>query len=1043
MLAPGSVAIASAPALSQSTNPQTTSPKITSILHIQDSLAPGDLTVNDGSFYVPHTFEGEVGQTVTMAQAYDASHQRRSSLTAQRSNNPSEQGNPPPNPLLERAATATRLANQGRQAYANGQYEAALEFLQQALALYQDPEVQQAYPADSRLAEATTLNTLGLVNLAIGNSSDAIAQYQQAAALYANLTDTQGSSDRLRQGQITALVGLGAGHRATSQFPAALDYYAQALALLDPPSARPSISQQQSEGIVLDNIGVVYSSMGQFPQALDYHLRAQAVFQQLNNRAAESIALNNIATVYSRMGRYPEALTAYEEALTIQRSLGNPEKQGVLLDNIGLLYFQLGQYEQSLDYRQQALAIFRQIGDRAEEAAALNNLGAIYDELGRYDQSQAMYQQALVIVQSIGDRSAQATLLGNIGLNHYSQGRYDLAQASLDQALAIAQSIGSLGNEKFALRGLGLLYQKTGRADEALELFQQALAIAVETGDRRDQATLLSFMGGVLNNQNQPELAITFYKQSVNITEDIRDELRVLSQEQQSSFTAAIADTYRELADLLLQQDRVLEAQQVLDLLKVQELDDYLHDVRGNDSTQKGLDYWQTEQTIIARHAQSLAQLQDYFRLQGIPPAERTPEQQQQFAALEANASERDSSFAQFLHAPDITTGIEQLRRTANGQNLNPDQLVSLQDNLRRLEQPTVLLYPLILDDRLELVLITPNGAPIRRTVPVSRTELNEAIAQFRIAVTSRTGNPQPAAQRLYQWLVQPIEADLAQAQATTILYAADGALRYVPLSALHDGNQWLVQRFIINHITAASLTDFSTRPPADRRSLHVLAAAFSDPDREYSFQVGDRSFSFSGLPYAGEEVNNIAATIPNTTELLNQSFSRAQLERQFDRYSVVHLATHAEFVSGQPEDSFILFGNGDRVTLRDIADWSLPDVDLVVLSACKTAVGGVIGDGEEILGFGYQVQRTGARAAIASLWYVSDEGSQALMTAFYAALAQGNISEAAALRQAQIALITGDFSSLGLEDKFPSDRISGLSRPYYWAPFILIGNGL
>jgi CHAT domain-containing protein len=146
------------------------------------------------------------------------------------------------------------------------------------------------------------------------------------------------------------------------------------------------------------------------------------------------------------------------------------------------------------------------------------------------------------------------------------------------------------------------------------------------------------------------------------------------------------------------------------------------------------------------------------------------------------------------------------------------------------------------------------------------------------------------------------------------------------------------------------------------------------------------------------------------------------------------------EFVPGLPEESFILFGNGDRINLRDMATWSLPNVDLVVLSACKTAVGGELGNGEEILGFGYQIQRTGARAAIASLWSVDDGGTQVLMNAFYAALERG-MTKAEALRQAQIALITGDFT--GLDIDVPAQLQPSLDRPYYWAPFILIGNGL
>ncbi len=150
-----------------------------------------------------------------------------------------------------------------------------------------------------------------------------------------------------------------------------------------------------------------------------------------------------------------------------------------------------------------------------------------------------------------------------------------------------------------------------------------------------------------------------------------------------------------------------------------------------------------------------------------------------------------------------------------------------------------------------------------------------------------------------------------------------------------------------------------------------------------------------------------------------------------------------------------LLFGNGDRATLTDVRGWNFPNVDLFVLSACQTAEGDVpLGNGEEILGFGYLMQAAGADAAIASLWQVSDGGTQVLMDTFYAALKRG-MSKSEALRQAQIALITGDLKAIGgirgdatiqavsTRTGLPASISNRLNHPYYWAPFILIGNGL
>jgi CHAT domain-containing protein len=286
---------------------------------------------------------------------------------------------------------------------------------------------------------------------------------------------------------------------------------------------------------------------------------------------------------------------------------------------------------------------------------------------------------------------------------------------------------------------------------------------------------------------------------------------------------------------------------------------------------------------------------------------------------------------------------------------------------------------------------------------------------------TESVKNVVESARELYNWLIKPIENDLAQAEANTIIYAPDGQLRYIPLAALHDGKQWLVQRFNINNITAASLIDFN---PQSLDEPHIFAGAFTTG--RYSFQVGMHKFNFAGLPFAGKEVTEIAALIPNTTKLLDSGFNRDATVHQLNDYNIVHLATHGVFMRGQPEESFILFGDGDRATLRDIETWNLT-ADLVVLSACQTAIGGQLGNGEEILGLGYQMQQAGAEATIASLWTVNDEGTQRLMSAFYQTLQSRKTSTAEALRQAQLALINGNYNQ-------------GL--PYYWAPFILIGNG-
>jgi CHAT domain-containing protein len=627
------------------------------------------------------------------------------------------------------------------------------------------------------------------------------------------------------------------------------------------------------------------------------------------------------------------------------------------------------------------------------------------------------------------------------------------------QALVIARKEGDRTGESGVLNSIGSEYFRLGQNPKALEFFQQALAITQELSKQElglldHEANILSNIGFVLA-EKQPELAIIFFKQSVNVQENIRQDLKPLSVEEKTIYTKTVEGTYQRLADLLLKQDRILEAQQVLDLLKVQELDDYLRNVRGNNQTARGLDSLPPEQQILAKYGelqktaiQIGKELTDLRDTKKTPEAQRTSTQQQRIAQLVKIQADIDQQFNQFIDSRDVQALVDQLSRTARKQSLDLESLSALKDDLRKAGN-AVLLYPLILEDRLELILTTPDSPPIRRTVAVKREELNRTIVEFRSALKNPASDAKVPAQKLYNWLIKPLEADLKQSGSQTIIYAPDGQLRYIPLSALFDGKQWLVERYRINNITAKSLTNLNIKAPTKPK---VLAGAFGSG--RYSFTVGQTPFTFNGLLGAQKEVQLLTASLPGTTTLIDSKFSRDATTTKMNEYAIVHLATHAAFVTGDPSNSFVLFGNGDRASLVDIRNWDLTNVDLIVLSACETGLGGQFGNGEEVLGLGYVFQEKGARAVLASLWTVDDGGTQVLMNAFYEQLKSGNVAKVEALRQAQIALINannktvsnGKRSSIEIEalnSGVTPNTVNRLNHPYYWAPFILIGNGL
>jgi len=620
------------------------------------------------------------------------------------------------------------------------------------------------------------------------------------------------------------------------------------------------------------------------------------------------------------------------------------------------------------------------------------------------------------------------------------QWRFPDALQKLQKALALTRELGERSWEAITFNNIGRVYQSQGQYSQALQSYQQALVINKEMGDLVQLGKTYSNIGYLFDIQNKPDLAIFFYKHCLINREKARLNPSALSVPQPDAYSITVAQTYRILAERLLKQERVAEAQRTIDLLKVEELEQYLQNVPGNQRTVKGIEIVAKEKPIKQKLEQTLNQAillgKELTTLRKISPQKRSPQQEQRIEQLVLTQQQQLEAFNKFITSPTVTAQVEQISHIARRQNLDLESLNQIRDNLARLPQKSALVYPLILKDSLELVLVTPESPPIHRTVAVKRENLNQTIVAFRQALKNPSRNIRTPARQLYDWLIKPIENDLKLSGTKTLIYAPDDQLRYIPITALFDGKQWLVQRFSVNHITSASLTNFNT---PKQSTLRVLAGAFTKGN--YQIKVGNRQVAFAGLPFAAREVENLAAAVPETKKLLDGAFSPKVAVPQMDDYTIVHLATHAAFVVGKPEDSFILFGNGDRINLRDVATWSLPHVDLVVLSACETGLGGKLGNGEEILGFGYQMQQTGARAAIASLWTVDDGGTQALMSAFYATLTSGKLTKAEALRQAQISLITGDWKARN--DNTPIAAVGDLSHPYYWASFILIGNGL
>ncbi|NEQ65908.1 MAG: CHAT domain-containing protein [Symploca sp. SIO2D2] len=343
-------------------------------------------------------------------------------------------------------------------------------------------------------------------------------------------------------------------------------------------------------------------------------------------------------------------------------------------------------------------------------------------------------------------------------------------------------------------------------------------------------------------------------------------------------------------------------------------------------------------------------------------------------------------------------------------------------------------------ESSLAVILLTPDGKPVVKSIAIEEfSRFRSLIPDFRREVNNLKEKKWSAAQELYQMLITSIEPDLQAAGIDTLLFSVNDKMRSLPFAALYDGKQFLGEKYQIALIPSVTLTNASYESLQD---FPVLAMGISD------FQ----KFGFDPLPGVPVEIEAITKQLWQGSAFLNKSstFNNLQTQHQENTYRLIHLATHADFSS--TKDAYIqLWDRKLKLdSMRELKLYDQPQVELLVLSACRTA----IGNEEAEMGFAGLAFRTGVKTALASLWKVEDNGTLGLMTAFYTQLSDSK-TKAEALQKAQLAMIRGEVQVVDEQLQtssgsfpLPPDLLKqlegkdlDLSHPYYWSGFTLIGS--
>lgn len=821
---------------------------------------------------------------------------------------------------------------------------------------------------------------------------------------------------------------------------------------------------------------------GQFVQAADFWQQLAVAFRQANDPSGEALALSNLSLTYQQLGQWQQATTAIQTSLNLihQTNPKRQHSQQLLaqaLDIQGRLQFAQGQAEAALATWQQAAVFYQQRRDHPRLSRNQINQAQALQAMGMYRQARALLMDATQMLQTEPNPRLKATGLRSLGNVLQVVGDLTQSRQVLEQSLAIAQQLSDPQAIGETLVSLGNVARAQHDRAGALRFYQQATATA-PPGYTRIQAqlnqlhTLLEdgqlIAAGALLSPIQAQLeplppSHATLQARVNFAQRLMQLQQRIAKAPKQAIgrnIAAPADiatfTPEKIAQHLattIQQARSLGDRRTESyaLGTLGALYEQMHQwPAASRLTQQALLLAQNSNApeIVYRWQWQLGRL---LRQQGDRPGAvaaydgaiqilqslrydlvaMNPEVQFSFReAVEPVYRE----FVDLLLQPENTglgsilpaylakgrEVIEQLQLAEINNFLREVCLIPRRDldSVINQQQYTAAIYPIILPDRLEVILKLPQQALRHHTIAVSQTQAEQVVEDLRLALREPETETavQSLAGQLYDWLIRPIATDLANHAVKTLVFVLDGNLRSIPMAALYDGRQYLLEQYSVALTPGLQLI---SPKPLPKQSLAALVAGISEA----------RPPDFPALPHVPQEVQDIRSEV-NSRVLLNQQFTSQSLQNQIvnQSFPLIHLATHGEFSSNADETFILTWDQKIKVNALDALVRSKKDaaedaIELLVLSACQTATG----DKRAALGIAGVAVRAGARSTLASLWNVNDDSTALLMGQFYQILTDQPATKAEALRQAQLQLL-----------KHPL-----YNRPLYWAPYVLVGNWL
>lgn len=686
-----------------------------------------------------------------------------------------------------------------------------------------------------------------------------------------------------------------------------------------------------------------------------------------------------------------------------------------------------GEFDEALRLQEGAVEILARTPDHEDYRTALAFYAATLELAGKLDRALEVETQVYQLARKANPIGWDTgTSLHQMAKIRMQQGEYAEALPLQLRAIAIKESIYYPSSEIliYPIIQLGAIYFELGQIEKSRQLFLRAywLSLSVHGANHKNTAFASWALAQQYISDRHFDFAIALLKNSVNAYQAVRKQIEKLSNPLLNTFTRNVAFAYQDLAKLLINQGRLSEAETVLDMLKEDEQFDFVRRSNEADRRHSRVGYTVKEQQLVTKYGEISERLgaigAEERNLEKLAKRGLTIEQKERLKRLRAESQAAEFAFFQFidklqkdLASNGTSKSAEELRKSEKYSG----ELLALVSSLG---EDVALLRYYITEHEVGM-LLTTSGIKIARNFAIDRKDLDAQIAGLRRSLRDPKTDPLPMAKNLYKILLGPVEGDLVSAGVKTLMLSPDGNLRYLAFGALHDGNQYAARRWnlpIFTSVTKDKLRDAVT-PSWKVAGLGVTRA------------MGE----FKALPAVKGEIDGVMRSsaskgMPGEV-YLDEQFTATRLKDVGQRnFQLMHVSSHFVNSPGTEVNSFLLLGDGQHLSLGDIRtqNYRFDQVDLLTLSACDTGLGGELdANGKEIEGLGVIAQQQGAKAVLATLWPVADQSTATLMADMYQRRQTQSLSKIEALRQAQLALMA--------QPKY--------AHPFYWAPFILMGN--